>query len=222
MDVFARKQAGEPTGVLYSAKDMADDIVGLMDGLNINKAHVMGISMGGMIVQLLAAVHGDRVISMTSIMSSSGDPSMPSAMPEVQAVLMAAPENDDRETVVAHAIKGQRVFESPAYSETDEFLYDVFGAAFDRCYCPEGVARQMSAVIDSGDRSEALKTIKVPSLVIHGADDVLVPLACGIDTAEKIPGAKLEVIDGMGHDVPLALVPRWIELISTHAKQAKS
>jgi len=220
MGLVAQMMAGEKAEAPYITDDMAADVIGLMDVLEIDRAHVMGISMGGMIAQVVAAQNPDRVLSLASIMSSSGAPGLPSATPEAQSMMITPPPSTDRETVVRHSVEGHRVIESPAHPEPDDFLFEIFGYGFDRCYYPEGAARQMAAIIAGGDRSGLLKTITVPSLVIHGDADPLVPLACGQDTAEKIPGATLEVIEGMGHDVPRALMPTWIELIVANAGRA--
>ncbi len=220
MGLVAQMMAGEKPEAPYITDDMAADVIGLMDALEISQAHVMGISMGGMIAQVVAAQNSDRVLSLASIMSSSGAPGLPGATPEAQAMMITPPPSTDRETVVRHSVAGHRVVESPAYPEPDDFLFEVFGRGFDRSYYPEGATRQMAAVIAGGDRSDLLKTISVPTLVIHGDADPLVPLACGQDTAEKIPGATLKVIEGMGHDVPRALMPKWIEFIVANAGRA--
>jgi pimeloyl-ACP methyl ester carboxylesterase len=151
------------------------------------------------------------------MMSTSGDPRLPPPTPAAMAVLMETPERpDDRECVVEHGLAARRVVGSPGYPDTDEAVRNELGRAFDRCRHPQGVARQMAAVAASGSRVELLKRITAPTLVIHGADDPLVKLEGGRDTARHIPGASLEVIDGMGHDLALALVPRLVGLILRH------
>jgi pimeloyl-ACP methyl ester carboxylesterase len=205
----------------YRLWDMAADAVGVLDAFGIERAHVFGISMGGMIAQEIASRFPERTASLISVMSSSSDPSLPPATKEALAVLMDAPERpDDRSCVVEHGLAGRRIIGSPGYPDPDEAVREELGRAFDRCSHPPGVARQMAAVVASGSRTERLREITAPTLVIHGVDDPLIPLACGRHTAEQIPGAALEEIPGMGHDVPLALVPRLVELILEHSRKA--
>jgi pimeloyl-ACP methyl ester carboxylesterase len=186
----------------YGLKDMALDAVGVLDALGVERAHVAGISMGGMIAQHLAFSHADRFHSVASIMSSSGAPGLPAASPEAMEALTSSPSDPtDRECVIEHGMRGQRVFESPDYPRSDEELRRHVESAYDRCYCPAGSARQMAAVLADGSRVERLKTVSLPFLVLHGTDDVLVPIACGEDTARHVPGARFEAIAGMGHDI---------------------
>lgn len=217
MGAMAMAAAGESVNPPYTLNDMASDVEGLMDALGIPSAHMFGISMGGMIVQILAARRAERVRSMISVMSSSANPDLPPGKPEAVASIMAPPPNPgDRESVIAHTAETLRIIGSPGFPESDEKRRKTAARRYDRCHCPEGVSRQMMAVITGGSRVGLLKTITVPSLVIHGADDPLVPVAAGRDTAAHIPGAFLEIIDGMGHDIPDELVPRFIDLISQH------
>lgn len=214
----AGPRAVEPA---YRVADMADDVVGVLDALDISRAHVAGISMGGMIVQHVAATHGDRCRSMTSIMSSSGAPGLPQGTPEAMAALTSRPSDpDDRACVIAHSRETQRTIGSPAYPMTDAELRRYCERAYDRCYCPDGVARQMAAVLTDAGRAELLAGIRVPSLVIHGVDDPLVPIAAGEDTARRIPGCRLERIEGMGHDVTAANAPILARLLVEHAVSA--
>jgi pimeloyl-ACP methyl ester carboxylesterase len=212
---------GEPTRAAYSLADMACDVIGLLDALDIRRAHVAGISMGGMIVQHLAARHGHRLISATSIMSSSGAPGLPTATPEAMHALMSRPENpDDRQSVVEHNVRTQKVIGSPGYPTDDATLRATFEQTYDRAYRPDGVARQMLAILCDTDRSDLLADVDVPTLIIHGEDDPLVPIECGRDTAARIPGARFESIPGMGHDVPVALASTLVELIADQTKRA--
>ena len=223
MDALAKSAAGEAVKPPYTLNEMAQDVVGLLDALGISSAHVFGISMGGMIVQTLAARHKERVRSMISVMSSSGNPDLPQGKPEAMARLMTPPPNpEDRNSVISHTVETLKVIGSPGFPESDDVLRETAARRFDRCFCPEGVSRQMMAVVTDGSRIDLLKTITAPSLVIHGADDPLVPVEAGMDTAANIPGAFLEIIDGMGHDIPEALVPRFIELISAHVNSAEN
>lgn len=219
---LSEKFAGATAGATpYLLSDMAADSVGVLDAFGIDRAHVFGMSMGGMIAQEIAAGFPDRTRSLVSMMSSSGDPSLPPPTPEAMRALLESPERpNDRACVVEHGLGGRRVLGSPGYLDPDDVVRDELGRAFDRCHCPEGVARQMSAIVASGSRVERLKQITAPTLVIHGADDPLVRLEGGRDTARQIPGAALEVIEGMGHDLPLGLVPRIAGLILSHTVKA--
>lgn len=221
-DAVQKAAAGLPTGAAYTLDDMALDVVGLMDALGIAGAHIMGISMGGMIAQILAAVHHKRVRSLTSIMSSSGNPDLPQAAPGVMKAMMAAPEDpNDREAVIRLGTETLKIIGSPGFPETEESRRAAYTARFERSYYPVGVARQMQAILLHGSRIDLLKTISVPTLVIHGKDDPLVPVAAGRDTAAKIPNSDLKIIDGMGHSIPMPLVPQFVTLIAQHARKAQ-
>ncbi|MDG2308482.1 MAG: alpha/beta fold hydrolase [Candidatus Binatia bacterium] len=193
--------AGEEIELAYRLDDMADDTVGLMDALEIQTAHIAGISMGGMIVQTAAVRHPSRVRSLTSVMSSTGGPELPPPSPEAMHALIA-PAPEEREAYVAHTVQTQRVIGSPGFPFDAAREADVAGRAFDRAFHPAGAARQLAAVQAQGDRREKLRALDVPTLVIHGSGDPLIPLAHGQDTASVIPGAELRVIEGMGHDIP--------------------
>ncbi|MEM7017773.1 MAG: alpha/beta hydrolase [Pseudomonadota bacterium] len=221
MAIMGAVAAGQPVPpVPYKLDDMALDAVGVLDALNIDKAHIVGASMGGMIAQLVAANHPERTQSLVSIMSTTGNPDLPPAAPEVMARLVMPPPGTDRDSVVPHTMETQRIIGSPGYQATDEERHHNAGRYYDRAYYPIGVTRQMAAIIASDSRTEKLASVKAPTLVIHGKDDPLVPLPGGEDTAKCIPNARLEVIDGMGHDLPAALVPKMIDLIAGHAAQA--
>ncbi len=215
------RRGGDTTAVPYLLRDMAADCVGVLDAFGIERAHVFGMSMGGMIAQELAGRFPERVRSLTSVMSSSGDPSVPPATPEAMRVLTEAPARPgDRDCVVEHGLVGRRVIGSPGYVDPDDVVRAELGAAFDRCHHPVGVARQLAAVVASGSRTGLLQEIRVPSLVIHGLDDPLVHPEGGRHTAAQIPGARLEEIPGMGHDLPLGLVPLLLELVLDHTRKA--
>lgn len=208
---------GDLGSLAYSLQDMAEDIIGLMDTLVIESAHLFGISMGGMIVQLAAATHGDRVKSLFSVMSSSGRPGLPQASPEAQKALMETVEPDaSTQDIIRRVAEDFVTFGSPGYLESETLRFEMATRRVKRQYYPEGVTRQMAAVVASASRVDLLKTISVPTLIIHGEDDPLIPVAAGVDTADCIPGARLEIIPGMGHNIPDALVPRFIELIVAH------
>jgi pimeloyl-ACP methyl ester carboxylesterase len=217
-EAMGRALRGEPIDAPYGIGDMALDAAGLLDALEVETAHVAGISMGGMIAQLLAARHGERLRSLTSIMSSSGAPGLPGPTPEAAAALTSTPEDpNDRESVIRHTMQVAKVIGSPGFPSGDAYLRSVAETAYDRCYCPDGVNRQMLAVLTGGERAELLKTIRVPTLVIHGTDDPLIPVEAGVDTAKRIPGAELRLIPGMGHDIAPGLARTLADAIADHA-----
>ena len=199
----------------YTIRDMADDIVGLMDSLGIDRAHLFAISMGGMIGQVLAATNGERLLSFFSVMSSSSRKGLSAATPEAAATLGAEVDPEaGAEGIIAATAEGLRVCGSPGYPLTETERDRIARNRHKRDYTPDGVVRQMAAIIAGGNRIKLLESIKVPTMVIHGADDPLIPLAAGKDTAETIPGAHFEVIQGMGHDLPESLVIVLIGLVT--------
>ncbi|MEU4700066.1 alpha/beta fold hydrolase [Nonomuraea dietziae] len=192
----------------YLLSDMADDATGLMDALGWPAAHVLGVSMGGMIAQALAIGHPDRVLSLTSIMSTPG-PDVGPPTPEAMAALFSPPA-PDRQTAVERALEVWAVIGSPGYEMDRERIAKVAGLAYDRAYDPAGTARQLAAILASGDRTEGLGGLTMPALVIHGEADPLVQIAGGRATAAAIPGATLLTYPGMGHDLPR---PLWEEIM---------
>ena len=203
----------------YRLADMAADAADLLRVLGIDKAHVVGASMGGMIVQLLAANHPEKVLSMTSVMSTTGNRRLPRPRPEALKALMGRPPADATlDQVVPVVINVSRAIGSPAYPVPETRLRERIERDFHRSFYPQGAARQLAAIIDDGDRRARLKRIGAPSLVIHGIDDPLVPVEGGRDTAANIRGAKLHEIKGMGHDLPLELVEEISDVIAAHAK----
>jgi proline iminopeptidase len=212
-----------PVRSAYTLADMAEDTLRLMDQLGIDRAHIVGASMGGMIAQVLAARHPQRVLSLTSIMSTSGNRKLSKPSKAAGKALLTRPSDpNDKDLVIEHLVHTFGVIGSPGYPSTREELRQRIGRSVRRAYDPAGVARQLVAVIASGDRRKQLKEIKAPTLVIHGADDPLVPLAAGRDTAAHIPGARLEVIPGMGHDFPEALLPRLAALVADHCDHCQN
>ena len=209
---------GEKVNAPYLLDDMAADAVGLLDALGIDKAHMVGASMGGMIVQIVAAKYPQRTRSMVSIYSTSGRRGLPQGKPEALAMLGSVPENDTREARVLHGIKLRQTIGSPGFPTPEPVLRAFVEKNVDRRYYPEGVGRQYVSVIASGDRVELLKTIKVPTLVMHGEDDPLLPVDGGRDVAKLVPGAEIETIAGWGHDFPPQLVPRIVDRIATFCK----
>jgi pimeloyl-ACP methyl ester carboxylesterase len=209
-----------PLEVPYTLHDMAKDAIGLLNALDIKAAHVVGASMGGMIGQLMAGHYPFRVLSLTSIMSTSGCRSLPAADPKVQLHMVRRPVNADRETLEAYSLKTWRLIGSPGYPPTDNELLLKIRTSYERSFYPQGHRRQMAAILASGDRVSLLKKVMAPTLVIHGRDDPLVPVEAGIDTARHVPGARLELIEGMGHDLPVPLLGHFAELIGGHADEA--
>ncbi len=205
---------GERPATPYYLKDMAGDALGLLDELGIDKAHMVGASMGGMIVQLLAGLHPQRTRSMVSIYSSSGRPGLPPGKPEALAMLTAQPEGPAREQLIAHGMKVRRTIGSPGYPTPEDELRAFVARNVDRRWYPEGSGRHYLSVIASGDRVELLKAIKVPTLVMHGEADPLLPVACGRDVAGLVPGAEFWSHAGWGHDFPPQLVPTIVDKIA--------
>lgn len=212
---LAKIAAGDDRTLAYGLQDMANDVVGLLDALQIAKAHVLGISMGGMIVQVLAATHGERLLSMISVMSSSGRRGLPGPTAAAQQSLYATPDPaGGADAAIALTAEGLQICGSPAYPETLETRLAIARRRFERSHNPDGVSRQMAAVVACGERVELLGRITVPSLVMHGADDPLIPLAAGEDTAKCIKGCELQVIAGMGHNIPAGVVPELVTKIA--------
>ena len=212
---------GLPVRVPYTLTDMAADGIGLLDALGIDKAHVAGASMGGMIVQLMAANHRERLLSMTSIMSSSGKPGLPGARADIQKSFMVKrPPDASRDEAVAFGTELVRSFSYPDPARPENAHAEMTAKAFDRGYYPVGTRRQLLAIIADGSRVERLKKITTPTLVVHGGADPLVPKEGSEDIARHIPGARLEIIDEMAHDLPPSQVGRMVDLIAGHAKQA--
>lgn len=213
-----KARLGLPVSVPYTLTDMAKDGIGLLDALGIQKAHVVGASMGGMIVQLLASNHHERVLSMTSIMSSSGKPGLPGARADIQRRFMVKrPANASRDEAVAFGADLVRSFSFPDPARPDNAHAEMAAQAFDRGYYPVGTRRQLLAIIADGSRVERLMRIKVPTLVVHGGADPLVPKEGSEDIARHIPGARLEIIEDMAHDLPPSQVDRMVDLIADHA-----
>ncbi len=207
---------GQKVDVPYTLSDMAADAVGLLDALEIPAAHVVGVSMGGMIAQTVAIEHPQRTLSLTSIMSATGNPNIQLSTPEANAALMT-PAPADREGYIEHTVKNSRIIGSKGHLYDEERVRRRAAAAYDRQFYPEGVGRQLVAINASGSRKEKLANVTVPTLVIHGDIDPLVRLEAGIDTAESIPGAELLILEGMGHDLP---EPLWGTIADAIAKNA--
>jgi pimeloyl-ACP methyl ester carboxylesterase len=212
-------QTGRFSALPYTLETMADDCIGLLDAIGIANAHIAGASMGGAIAQIVAARHPERTLSLTSIMSSSGNPMLPPPTPAAMMSLVAPlPLTRDRATIVADAIQRFRAVASPAYPTPDAELEALFGAEYDRGFYPPGVARQLAALMADGDRRPLLQAIRCPTVVLHGADDPLIPCACGEDVALNVPGAKMIRVPGLGHDFPKALTKTFVGAICSAAR----
>ncbi|MEU8358784.1 alpha/beta hydrolase [Nonomuraea sp. NPDC048882] len=196
--------AGDLSSASYTLSDMAGDTVGLLDVLRLDSAHLVGASLGGMIAQTVAIEHPARIRSLTSIMSSTGAPGVGGPTPEALAAL-AGPPPEGREAVIESWVAAFRVIGSPGFPTDEAEVRERAGMAYDRSYDPVGMLRQAVAVLASGDRTARLRTVGVPTLVLHGAEDAMCDVSGGKATAAAIPGAELVIIDGMGHDLPRQL-----------------
>jgi pimeloyl-ACP methyl ester carboxylesterase len=212
---------GDTSSASYTLDDMADDCAGLLDHLGVEAAHVAGASQGGMIAQTLAIRHPERVLSLVSIMSTTGDRTVGQPHPEALPTLMTRPPAD-RAGFAEFVVGTWRVIGSPGFDPDEEALRARAAAIYDRGIHPDGTARQLVAILASGDRTEALRRLDVPTVVIHGTDDPLIDVSGGEATAAAIPGARLELIRGMGHDLPRQLWPRFVDLIAENAARARS
>lgn len=198
IEIITKLNKGEDIEIPYHLEDMADDAIGLLDALNINKAHICGASMGAAITQIIALRHPSRVFTITSIMGSTGNLNLPLATSEATEALNEPPPTD-RQSYIRYSVKRRRVFHGNniQYNEKNAEIYAA--TSYDRCFHPQGTARQFIALSASGNRKPALSSVNVPTLVIHGSEDPLIPVDAGKDTAEAIPGAELLIINGMGH-----------------------
>ena len=207
---------GDPSSVAYSLDDMARDTVGLLDAMDVARAHIVGVSMGGMIAQLVSILFGSRVRSLTSIMSTTGDRSVGSATPEALSALMTPPPTD-RAGYIERGVEIARIIGSRSLPAPADVVRAHAAEAYDRAFFPLGGARQFAAILSAHDRTEALHQVKVPTLVLHGAEDPLIAPDGGEATARAIPGARFERIEKMGHDLPEPLWPQITALIAEHA-----
>jgi proline iminopeptidase len=215
---YLKSLAGIKQNTAYTLHDMADDALALLDALGLERTHVVGVSMGGMIAQIFAARFPDRILSLTSIMSSSGRRGLPGPTATARNAMMRSGDPGDRKAMVERIVNVYRVIGSPSFPTPERTLRANIERAIDRGAYPDGVARQMVAIVASGDRTPLLRKIRCPAMVIHGAADPLLPMACGVDTAEAIPGARLHVIEGMGHDLPQQLIERLLALLDQHLR----
>lgn len=196
-------------GVDYALVDMAGDALAVLDAVGAERAHVMGLSMGGMIVQRLAIDHPDRLFTLTSVMSRTGEPGYGESSPEALAFLMGPPATSREEAIESHVAAIAVYGSDPAWID-DADTRARAAAAYDRCFCPAGVGRQMRAVMADGSRAEGLRGVTVPTLVMHGSRDTLIDPSGGRRTAELVAGARYVEIEGMGHDYPPAVWDQWV------------
>lgn len=210
---------GDLSSMAYGLSDMAADVAGLLDALDIDRAHIAGCSLGGMVAQQFAIDFPDRVRSLTSIMSMTGDRTVGLPTPEAAAVL-GRPPAPTREIAIANAVMSSRIVGSPAFPLTEEELLRRATAKVDRAYRPAGTARQYAAALGSPDRTPGLHDVKAPAVVIHGAEDPLINVSGGQATAAAIPGAELVVIPGMGHDLPSEAWEQMVDAIDRTARRA--
>jgi proline iminopeptidase len=207
--------AGNAFSPPYTLEDMALDVIGLLDGLEIDKAHIVGISMGGVISQLVAARYGNRVLSLTSIMSGSRN-----IDPALLADLWSDPMS--RKEVMQEWVEYMHTYGSKGLLADDEYYRQQAATAYDRCYAPDGANRQILAICATKNLQDLIRTVSVPTLVVHGADDNLIPPDAGRQTAELIPGAKFKLVDGMGHDIPPALGQPLASIIIDHIRSTQN
>jgi pimeloyl-ACP methyl ester carboxylesterase len=209
-----------PVPAPYRLADMAADALGVLDALGIGRAHVCGASMGGMIAQHLAAHHPDRVASLTLMMTTSGSRRLPQPAMHVRRALLGRPRSKDPDDIVAYLERLLHVLGSPGYRPDPLRQRERLQAFVARAWRPAGTARQLLAIAADGDRTPMLRQIRAPTAIIHGRADPLVPPACGEDLAHRIAGATIDLVPGMGHDLPLDLLPRFADTIAGVARRA--
>ena len=202
----------------YTLSDLAGDTVGLLDAIEIDRAHIVGASMGGMIAQTVAIEHPERLLTLTSIMSTTGEPDVGQASPEAMAALMSPPPTN-RVEAIERFTTATKVIACPRYFDEAE-VREFAGAAFDRGFYPEGAVRQLAAVAASGSRAERLPDVRTPTLVVHGRCDTLIDPTGGQRTAELIPAADLLLLHDMGHDLPEPVWPRLVDAMISHQEHA--
>lgn len=214
MGAIQAVMAGKAVDAPYSLNDMADDCIGLLDAMHIEKAHICGASMGGMIAQVVAYRHPQRILSLTSIMSNTGNPQSAQGHPDALAAVVA-PSPTERNAYIEHNMKVWRKIWSPGFPFEEERAHAFLENSYDRSFCPSGAIRQNIAILACGDRTASLTTIKAPALIIHGSGDPLIPLDAGKEAARAIPESRLLVVEGMGHDLPKGA---WSEIVTAISK----
>ena len=214
-ELMAAAAQGQTVEAPYTLNEMADDAIGLLDALGIEKAHVCGESMGAMITQVVGYLHPARVLSLIPIMGSTGTTDLSQAKPEVRKAMMT-PAPQEREANIEHRVKNGPVYGGSGFPFDEKRSRDFAARTYDRAFYPQGSARQMAAIVANGNRKPLLAGITAPTLVIHGSEDPLLPLEDGLDTADSIPGAEMLIIEGMGHGLPVGAWPQIIEAIAGH------
>lgn len=220
LEIGAAVARGEKPEVPYTLEDMADDAIGVLDDLNIEKAHICGASMGGMIAQVIAYRHQSRVLSLTSIMSTTGNPDLRQPTQELMQELFAPLPMERKANIEEGVKRGHLTYGTFPYNEEQARILRT--KAYDRCFYPVGIMRQAAAISANGNRKPNLASITVPTLVVHGREDPLIPFEGGIDTAEAIQGAKLLILDGMGHSFPPEVAPQILEALVTNINKVNS
>ena len=220
IQLLKRKFGIQPRAV-YPLSEMARDAEGLLDALHVESAHVVGISMGGMIAQLLAISSPDRVRSLTSIMSTTGNRKLPGAEREVERVILKRPEEPTPDSRFEHQLAIWELIGSPDYPSDETYRREWLQGVFARGMTADGVSRQMLAILSTPDRTDALRRLRMPTLVLHGENDPLVPVECGRATAAAIPDADLVTYPGMGHDLPIELQPDMVQRIAKHVHHSE-
>ena len=218
MALMGALDGGPAPEVPYTLSAFSDDAFGLLDHLGIERAHIVGASMGGMIVQAMAIEHPERVLTMTSIMSTTGEQEYGQSTPEARTALLTPPPAD-RDAIAERAVTFGKLISSPRYFDADKAIKRSLDA-YDRAFYPEGAMRQMGAIVAGGDRVEGLRALAVPTLVIHGRADTLIEPSGGERTAELVPGANLLLLHDMGHDLPEPLWPLIVDAITSHTTHA--
>ncbi len=218
VQAFLRAQVGLRVPAPYTLEDLASDAVGLVDHVGAATFHVVGASMGGMVAQIVAHRCPSRVRSLTSIMSTSSETHLPPARPDALALIARGRPKGTREQLIEFGVQAKRILAGPAFPTPEDEMRAVTARAVDRMWYPPAYARHTLAVLASGDRKRLLSSLQVPTLVLHGGDDPLVPVAHGQRVAELVPGARFVVIEGMGHDLPPGAKPLLVEHISNHAR----
>ncbi|KKK42530.1 hypothetical protein LCGC14_1333040 [marine sediment metagenome] len=219
MGVMMAFQQGEPIKAPYLLDDMADDSVELLDVLGIKRAHICGVSVGGMIAQTIAYRHPSRVLSLTCIMSTTNNPELPQ-MTQETAVVFMSPVPPERDAQIENQIKVAKYIYGSGFTLDEKRLRTAVAKSFDRSFYPQGISRQMIAIMVQGNLKEKISVIKVPTLVIHGREDLLYPVKCGIEIAETIQGFKLIIIEGMGHSLPPEIFSQISKEVEINASKA--
>lgn len=212
---------GEPVDAPYTLNDMANDAIGLLDALGVQAAHVVGLSLGGMIAQVVTLCHPSRVLTLTSIMSGAGDLHAMMGDPAALSAVFQPAASADREANIERSVAMCRTFNHPSFPFEEERLRRWAAQAYDRSFYPEGTTRQILAIVASGSHQEQLQAIQQPVLVIHGSRDPLIPLAAGQSIARAVPAAELLVIEGLGHELPLAVWPQVLGAIGRHTRKVQ-